>query len=102
MCARTDMSEACDPRLGVPDEGNGAPNFAQRPQGERKIQHRCGAGVLPEAERQIVVTPSLEQGESLFEMLPRFSVLSGKPMRHTGYAVCNSGLGRIGTRLDVA
>jgi hypothetical protein len=44
-------------------------------------------------ERQIVVAPGLEQGESLFEMLPRFSVLSGEPMRHTGYAMSNSRLG---------
>ena len=35
-------------------------------------------------------------------MFPRFAVLSGEPMRDSGRAVSDSGLGRIGSRLDVA
>ena len=92
MCARADMGEAIAPRLGFGDEGNRACDVAQRPQGEREIQHRRGAGVLPEVERQIVVAPGLEQGESLFEMPSPFAVLAGEPMHHSGCAVSDSGL----------
>ena len=56
----------------VADEGNRAPDVAQRPQRERQAQHRRDAGVLPEAKGQIVVAAGLEQGERAFQMIPRF------------------------------
>ena len=66
------MGEARDPRLSVADEGNRAPDVAQRPQCEREVKHRRDAGVLSEAKGQIVVAPGLEQGERAFQMLARF------------------------------
>ena len=85
-----------------PNEGNRAPDVAQRPQCKREVKHRRDARVLSEAKGQIVVAPGLKQGERAFQMLPRFEVLSGEPMRDSGHAVSDSGLGRIGSRLDVA
>ena len=96
------MGEARDPRFSVADQGNRAPDVAERPQSKRKVKHRRDAGVGPEAERQIVVASGLEQGESTFEMLTRFAVLSGEPMRISRYSLRDGGFGRIGLRLDVA
>jgi hypothetical protein len=59
-------------------------------------------GFLAEAKGQIVVASGLEDGERAFQMLPRFAALSDEPMRHSGCAVSDSGLGRIGSRPDVA
>ena len=102
MCTRADMGEAGTPRLSVASEGDRASDVAQRPQREREIQHCPGAGVVAEVKGQIVVASGLKQGERAFQMLARFSVLSGEPMRHSGCTVSDSGLGRIGSRLDVA
>jgi hypothetical protein len=96
------MGEARNPRLRVANEGNRASDVAQRPQREREVQHCWDDLVLAEAKGQIVVTPRLEQGERAFEMLSRFEILSGGPMSVAGCAVSNSGLGRIGSRPDVA
>src|SRR5271154_4471951 len=96
------MGEARDPRLSVADQGNRAPDVAQRPQREREVQHYCDALVLAEAKGQIVVAPRSEQVESPFELLPRFAVLSGEPMRRSGCQVSDSGFGPIGSRLGVA
>ena len=49
-----------------PNEGNRALDVAQRPQREREVEHCRDAGVLSEAEGQIVVTAGLEQGERPF------------------------------------
>ncbi len=96
------MGEARDPRLGAADERNRAFDVAQRPQREREVEHRRDAGVLSEAKGQIVVAAGLEQGERAFQMIARFAILSGEPMRDSGDAMSDSGLGRIGSRLDVA
>ena len=101
-CARADMREARDPRLGVADEGNRAPDVAQRPQREREEKHRRDARVLSEAERQIVVAAGLEQGERAFEMMPRFYKLSGKPVGDALGPMRDAGFGRIGSRRNVA
>ena len=85
-----------------PIEGNRALDLAQRPQCEREIEHRRDAGVVSEAEGQIVVAAGLEQGERAFQMLARFAILSGEPMRDPSNAVSDAGLRRIGSRLDVA
>ncbi len=57
---------------------------------------------MSEAERQIVVAARLEQGERAFQMIARFAVFSGEPMRDPGRAVRDSGLGRIAIRLGVS
>jgi hypothetical protein len=54
---------------------------------------------LTEAKGQVVVAPGLEDGQRAFKILPRFAVLPDEPMRHSGYAVSDSGLGRIGLAL---
>jgi hypothetical protein len=96
------MGEARDPRLGVADERNGAPDVAQRPQCEREVEHCCDAGVLAEAKGQIVVAAGLEEGQRVFQVLSRFAKLSGEPTRGSRCAVSDSCLWRIGSRLDVA
>ena len=102
LCACADMGEARDPRLGVADERNGAPDVAQRPQCERELEHCCDAGVLAEAKSQIVVAAGLEEGQRVFQVLSRFAKLSGEPTRGSRCAVGDSGLLGIGSRLDVA
>jgi hypothetical protein len=99
---RADMREARSPRLSASDEGDRTIDLAQRPQSEREHPHRRDAGVVSEPERQIVVAPGLEQGERAFLMLSGFGVLSGTPMSASRYSVRDAGLGRIGSRLDVA
>ena len=69
VCTRADMGEACAPRLSVANEGNRAPDVAQRPQCEREVQHCPDARVDSEAERKIVVAPGLEQGQRTLDML---------------------------------
>ena len=54
------MGQARDPRLSVADEGNRAPDAAQRPQREREAEHRRNTRVLSEAKRQIVVAAWLK------------------------------------------
>ena len=68
----------------------------------RQIGHRGDAGVRSEAKGQIVVAAGLEQGERAFQMIPRLRVLAGEPASHPGGAMGDAGLGRIGSRLDVA
>ena len=64
--------------------------------------HRAGAGVMPEAKGQIIVTAGLEQGERPFQVIPRLAIFAGEPASHPGGAMGDAGLGRIGSRLDVA
>ena len=102
VCACASMVEGRIPRIRVTFERNGAFDVAQGPQGHREDRHRPDARIQKtEAKGQIVVAPGLKQSESLFEMFPRFAVLSSEPMRHSGRAVSDTGLGRIGSRLDV-
>src|SRR5271166_3364411 len=96
------MSEACDSRLSTSHEGDRTFDFAERPQCNREIEHRRSAGVISKTERQIVVAPGFEQGERKFQMIARFAILSGKPVRDSSNAVSDAGLGRIGSRLDIA
>ena len=84
------------------DERNRAIDFAERPRRKREIDHRGDAGVLSEAKGQIVVAAGLEQGERAFQMIPRFAILAGEPASDPGGAMRDAGLGRIGSRLDVA
>ena len=102
LCTRADMGEACAPRLSVANEGNRAPDVAQRPQCEREVQHCPDARVDSEAERKIVVAPGLEQGQRTLDMLPRLEKFSGEPVGGALHAMRDSSLGRIGSRLDVA
>ncbi len=102
VCVRADVRNACDPRLGVANDGGRTSDLAQRPQDNREVRHRPDGGVVSEAERQIVVAPGSKQGQRLFEMFSRFVVLSGEPMRESGCAVSDAGLGRIGLRFNVA
>src|SRR6516162_11104916 len=95
------VCEAHDPRIHALNQRNSLINLAERPQHECEIGHGGHAKVHPEAKRQIVVAPGLEQGESTFEMLPRFAVLSGEQMRGSGRAMSGSGLWPIRLRLDV-
>ena len=60
-CACADVGEARDPRLGVANERNRAPDVAQGPQRERQPQDCRDAHILPEAEGQIIIAPGLEQ-----------------------------------------
>ena len=68
----------------------------------REMKHCADAGVLSEAEGQIVVATGLEQGERAFKMIARLAILAGEPEGDPGGAMGDSGLGRIGFRLDVA
>jgi len=67
--ARADMREAGDPRLGLAYEINRASDVAERPQCKREVKHCADAGVVSEAERQIVVAHGLEQRERAFQMI---------------------------------
>jgi hypothetical protein len=100
--ARADVRVTRDPRLSVTNEGNCALNVAQRPQREREVKHRRDARVLSETKGQIVVPAGLEQRQRAFQMLACYDVLSSEPMRDSRRPVSDSGLGRIGPRLDVA
>ena len=103
VCACAGMGEGRIPRIRVKFERNGAFDLAQGPQGHREQRHRPDARLQKaEPEPETVDALGLKQSQSLFKMLPRFAVLSGEPMRDSGRAVCNSGLRRIGSRLDVA
>ena len=99
---RADMGEVRDPRLHAVDERNRAIDLAERPRRNRQIGHRGDAGVLSEAKGQIVVAAGLEQGERPFQMIPRLAILAGEPACDPGGAMGDAGLGRIGSRLDVA
>ena len=59
-------------------------------------------GSMSEAKGQIIVAAGLEQGERPFEVIPRLAILAGEPARDPGGAMGDAGLGRIGSRLDVA
>ena len=96
------MGEARDPRLHAVNERNRAIDLAERPQRNRQIDHRADAGVMSEAKGQIVVAAGLEQGERPSKMIPRLAILAGEPASHPGGAMGDAGLGRIGSRLDVA
>ena len=97
VCARAGMGEGRIPRIRVKFERNGAFDVAQGPQGHREERHRPDARI-EKPNSQTVVVPGLKQSQSLFKMLPRLAVLSGEPMRDSGRAVSDSGLGRIGSR----
>ena len=96
------MGEARDPLPGAADERSRAFDIAERPQRKREVVHRRDAGVLSEAEGQIVVAAWLEQGQRALQMIARFTILSGEPTRRPCYTVRDTGFGRIGSRLDVA
>ena len=68
----------------------------------RQVSHRADAGVRSEAKGQIIVAAGLEQGERPFQMIPRLAIFAGEPARDPGGAMGDAGLGRIGSRLDVA
>ena len=57
---------------------------------------------MSEAKGQIVVAAGLEQGERPFQVIPRLAILAGEPACDPGDAMGDAGLGRIGSRLDVA
>ena len=90
-----------DPRLQTPDQRNRPFDVSERPRREGQLAEGCDDRVMREAKGQFVVASGLEDSQRAFQMLPRFTVLSGKPMRYSGCAVSDSGLGRIGPRLDV-
>jgi hypothetical protein len=96
------MGEGGSVRLRAANEGNRAPDVAQRPQGEREVKHCRDAGVLSEAVRQIVIAARLEQFKRAFQMIARFKILSGEPMCESDRAVSDTGVGRIGSIRDVA
>ncbi len=52
-------------------------------------------------EGEIVVPNRQEQGKCAFQMVARFFVFTGEPVRHSGCAMGDAGLGRIGSRLKV-
>ena len=99
---RADMGEVRHPRLHAVDERNRAIDLAERPRRNRQIGHCADAGVQSEAKGQIVVAAGLEQGERTFQMIPRLAILAGEPASHSGGAMGDAGLRRIGSRLDVA
>jgi hypothetical protein len=99
--ARRNMRELRDPGLGAANERNRRFNVAQRPRCNRKVKHCRDAGILSEAKGEVVVTPGLKQRDSAFQMVARFSELTGEPMRNSGRAVSDSCLGRIPFRFDI-
>ena len=97
------MGEVRDPRLSAVDERNRSSDVAHRPQCDaRDNAIASDAGVRSEAKSQIIVAAGLEQGERAFQMIPRLAILAGEPARDPGGAMGDAGLGRIGSRLDVA
>src|SRR5208337_1998382 len=86
----------------TPDQRNRPFDVSERPRREGQLAEGCDDRVMRKAKAQFVVASGLEDSQRAFQMLPRFTVLSGKPMRYSGCAVSDSGLGRIGSRLDVA
>ena len=57
---------------------------------------------MSEAKGQIVVTAGLEQGERAFQMIPRLAILASETVGDPHNAMGDAGLGRIGSRLDIA
>ena len=96
------MGEVRDPRLNAVDERSRAIDLAESPQRGRQSGHRGDAGVPSEAKAQIIVAAGLEQRERAFQMIPRFTIFAGEPASDPGGAMCDAGLGGIGSRLDVA
>ncbi len=99
---RADVGEARDPRDHTLDERNRAIDVAERPQRMRQIGHCTDARVLSEAKGQIVVPARPKQGQRAFQIIARFTILSGEPAVDPSGAAGDSGIRRIGSRLDVA
>ena len=57
---------------------------------------------MPEPELETVVPPWVEQCERAFQMIARFDVLTREPVSGPEDAMRDAGLGRVGSRLDVA
>ena len=57
---------------------------------------------MSEAKGQIIVTAGLEQSERTFQMIPRLRDTRRRTSMCPGGAMGDAGLGRIGSRLDVA
>ena len=102
VCVRADMRDARDPPLSAFDEGSRAIDVAERPQCKCLVEHPADAGVVSEAERQIVVAAGLEQFERTLQMVARFNIFSGKPMSGPSNSTRNARLRGIGSRRDVA
>ena len=66
-----------------------------------QVGHSADAGVVPEAKRQIVVAPGLEQRKRALQLLLGLDELSGEPMGDSSDAMRDAGLGRIGRRCNV-
>ena len=96
------MGEGRHPLPGAADERTRAFDIAERPQRKREVVHRRDAGILSEAEGQIVVAAWLEQGQRALQMIACFRILSGEPTRRSCYTVRDTCFGRIGSRFDVA
>jgi len=100
VCARADMRQARDP-FGVGNKRNRTSNVAQRPQCMREVKHRPDAGIYSKVKGQIVIATGLEQRERTLKTIARVDVLSGEQVGDPRGATGDSGLGRIGPRLDV-
>ena len=90
-CVCALVREARCPRLGRGNEGNRAFDFAERPQCECEVKHCGDADVVPEAKSEIVVPTRPEQGKRAFQMIARFFVFTGEPVRHSGCAMRYAG-----------
>ena len=84
-----------DPKLGPVNEGNRAIDLAERPRGDRQIDHCGDAGVQAEAKSQIVVAAGFEQGERALQVIPSLAILAGEPASDPGGAMGDAGLRRI-------
>jgi hypothetical protein len=94
--ARRDVRHSAESPLSAANKRNRAFDVAQRPQRNREVEHRSDPGVMSEPKGEVVVAAWLEQRQSLFQVNSRFDILSGEPMRDTGRAMSDAGLGRIG------
>jgi hypothetical protein len=96
------MGEVRDPPVHAVDERNRAVDLAERPGRKRKIDHRGGARIHSETKGQIVViTAGLELRERPFQVILCLAVVAGEPASDPGSAMSDTGLGRVGSRLDV-
>jgi hypothetical protein len=73
-----------DPRASVADDGNRAPDIAERAQREREEKHRRNASVMSEPERETVVPPRVEHHERAFQMIARFAGRQAPRRRRSG------------------
>ena len=87
------MGKVRDPSLSAADQGNRWFDVAHRPQCEREVMHRQGAGVRSKAKSQIVVAAGLEQGERALQVISRLRVITGEPASGSGAAMGDAGLG---------